>query len=76
MGRDFPKDSQRLKENIHIQLSKIREVFTKEYKEKVGYYEFTEKMFHALKLNNKLISFRINWCRETATFCSSFLYGL
>lgn len=34
-------------------LSKLREVFTKEYREETEYYEFMGKMFPEFKLNNK-----------------------
>lgn len=34
-------------------LSKVREVFTKEYKKETEYREFMEKMLHSFELNNK-----------------------
>lgn len=34
-------------------LKKVREVFTKEYREETEYCEFMEKMLHNFKLNNK-----------------------
>lgn len=34
-------------------LSKVREVFTKEYREETEYREFLEKMLHNFELNNQ-----------------------
>lgn len=34
-------------------LSKVREVFTKEYKKETEYTEFMENMLHCFELNNK-----------------------
>lgn len=34
-------------------LSKVREVFTKEYREETNYREFVSKMLHDFKLKNK-----------------------
>lgn len=34
-------------------LSKVCEVFTKEYRKETEYREFMEKMCHSFKLNNK-----------------------
>lgn len=34
-------------------LGKVREVFTKEYREETNYREFASKMLHSFKLKNK-----------------------